>query len=190
MTGNGNDRLKADYRAMLEIQNRPYLTWIVTKGELPYAEEYLLTVRLCTYVLSAERGRYLVSTVPACTVLVTLRDSYPAVAPYIRMLTQPPVFHPDWYSKGTYCASAPWSPALSLKDFVLRMLATLRWEPDVMNTQTPANYKALEWYLRRRDNAALFPCDPTPLTLNTPDELAAVEQCGREIIDSWGRESL
>lgn len=183
-----NDRLAADYREMLKIQNRPYLSWIVTKGEPPYAEEYLLTVRLRTYVLCAESGRYIVGTTHQCTVRVSLRDSYPHTAPYITMLSIPPVFHPDWYSKGAYCSREPWCPEGSLKDHVLRMLGSLRYEPTLIITDAPANYKALEWYDKNRDNAALFPSDTTELTENSPEELRAAEQAAKpydEIVDSW-----
>ena len=183
-----NKRLAADFHEMLKIQDRPYLSWIVTKGELPCAEEYLLNVRLRTYVLSAQAGRYIVGAIHGCTVRVTLRDSYPQVAPTITMLSIPPVFHPDWYSKGTYCSSVPWRPDDSLKDYVMRMLQTLCYTPDVMNTTAPANYKALDWYLKNRDNAPLFPSDPIELNENSADECAALERaslsCG-EVIDSW-----
>ena len=173
---NRNDRLKSDYREMLKIQNRPWLSWVVTKGEHPYAEEYLLTVRLRTYVLSAAEGKYIVSTIPGCTVAVTLRDSYPYVAPYVRMLSIPPVFHPDWYSKGTYCSSEPWRPENSLKDYIMRMLSALRYEPTAPLTAAPANFKAQDWFLKNRDNAALFPSDRTELTENDPAELDALEK--------------
>lgn len=173
---------------MLKIQDRPYLSWIVTKGEPPCAEEYLLTVRLRTYVLTAESGRYIVSATDRCTVKVTLWDSYPHVAPNVRMLSIPPVFHPDWYSKGTYCPSEPWHPETSLKDYVMRMLGTLTYEPSLIDTAAPANYKALDWYLKNRDNGSLFPCGRTELTENNPQEIAAAEKAAaalEDIVDSW-----
>lgn len=188
MIGNRNERLAADYREMLRIQDRPYLSWIVTKGEAPYAEEYLLRVKLRSYVLSASDGRYIVSAIKHCTVRVTLRDSYPNVAPYIRMLSIPPVFHPDWYSKGTYCSSKPWRPQDSLKEHVTRMLGTILYDPAIMETSSPANYKALDWFMKHRDDQALFPSDKTALTENSDAEIAAIETAARsgEVIDSWG----
>ena len=188
MTVSRNERLAADYREMLKLQNRPYLSWIVTKGEAPFAEEYLLSVRLRTYVLTVQAGCYAVSAIDRCTVRVTLRGSYPQVAPTVTMLSIPPVFHPDWYSKGAYCSSAPWRPDDSLKDFILRMLGTLSYAPSLMNTASPANYKALDWYRKNLDSAALFPSDTTELTENTPEVCAALESAALspgEIIDSW-----
>ena len=186
MIENRNDRLASDYREMLMIQDRPYLSWIVTKGDIPHAEEYLMTVRLRTYALSSEPNRYIVGTVKSCTVKVTLWDSYPLVAPNIRMLSIPPVFHPNWYSKGTYCPSEPWRPDSSLKDFVKTMIATLTWEPSLIETTSPANYKALDWYHKNRDNSDWFPSDKTELTENSPEEAAASEPSfPKEIIDSW-----
>ena len=183
-----NDRLASDYREMLKIQNRPYLSWIATKGELPYAEEYLLTVTLRTYALSVVSGRYTVGVIRRCTVRVTLWDSYPDVAPNIKMVSVPPVFHPNWYSKGTYCPSERWRPECSLKDHILRMLGTIRYDPSLIQTDAPANYKALSWYRKQRDSAALFPSDPTALTENSAEETAAIERAAAsfdEIIDSW-----
>lgn len=185
VTENRTERLARDYREMLKIQNRPYLKWIVTKGDPPYAEEYLLDVAVRTYVLSAENGRYIVRPVRRCVVSVTLRDPYPHVAPYIRMLSIPPVFHPRWYSKGSYCAAEPWRAEDPLKEYVLRMIGTLRYDPDLTDTAAPANYKALDWYRRRRDDAALFPCDTTALTENSAAEIDAITAAPVEIADSW-----
>lgn len=188
MIDNRNMRLESDYREMLKIQDQPFLSWIATKGELPYAEEYLLSVNVRSYVLSVRSGRYTVSAVDRCTVKVTLWDSYPHIAPNIRMLSLPPVFHPDWYSKGTYCSSEPWHPDTPLKDFVLRMIRTLCWDPSVMEMNSPANYKALNWYQKNRNNPVLFPSDNILLTENTPEEAAAAEKAMtpfKEVIDSW-----
>lgn len=188
MPFNRNVRLAADYRQMLKIQDRPYLSWIVTKGEPPYAEEYLLTIRLRMYVLSQQSGKYIVGVRNQCTVKITLWDSYPHIAPNIRMLSIPPVFHPDWYSKGTYCSSVPWRNECSLKDYVLRMLKTLMYDPFTMATETPANYKALEWYRKNRERHDLFPCDSSVLSENSKDETAAIDKVLSsfgEVIDSW-----
>ena len=188
MQENRNDRLARDYREMLKIQNRPYLSWIVTRGEPPYAEEYLLSISLRTYALTAESGKYIVGAIERCAVRIRLWDSYPYTAPNIRMLSLPPVFHPDWYSKGTYSPPQPWRPEDSLKDYVLRMLESLRWEPSAITSGAPANYKALDWYQRNRDNGAWFPSDPITLSENTDDEARKAEQAAvfGEIIDSWG----
>ena len=188
MADNRKERLAADYREMLKLQDRPYLSWIVTKGEPPYAEEYLLTVKIRTYALSATEDRYIVSTIDSCTIRVTLWDSYPKLAPNTRMLNMPPVFHPNWYSKGTYCPSERWHEGDSLKDYVKRMLGTLMYAPNLMETAYPANYKALDWYRKNQDNASLFPSDRIELTENNPEESAAAEKAIvslDEIVDSW-----
>lgn len=188
MKSSRDERLMSDYREMLKIQHRPFLSWIATKGNPPCAEEYLLTVRVRTYVLTAQSSRYVVGAVDRCAVLVSLWDSYPDTAPYIRMLSQPPVFHPDWYSKGTYCSSMPWRPDISLKDWIMRMIGTLRYDPALMDTVTPANYKALDWYLKNAGNAAWFPSDPAALTENSAEEIAAAEQAADpfgDAVDSW-----
>lgn len=190
MRADRNDRLKADYREMMKIQDTPYLSWIATKGEMPCAEEYLLTVKLRTYALSVRSGVHTVGVIDRCVIRITLWDSYPAVAPYVKMLNLPPVFHPDWYSKGTYSPHMPWDPETTLKDYVVRMLKTLRYDPELIDTTAPANYKALDWFLKNRDDERLFPSDRTPLSENTDETIGAMEEGGdfKEIVDSWGKE--
>ena len=187
MPDHRKDRLASDYREMLKIQDRPYLSWIVTKGEPPYAEEYLLNVTLRTYALSALSGVLTVGAIRRCVIRIALWDSYPNAAPHIRMLSMPPVFHPDWYSKGTYCASEPWRPEISLKDHVMRMLRTIAYDPSLITDASPANYKALDWYQKNCGNTAWFPSDTSALSENPPEAIAALEKAVSpfdEIIDS------
>ena len=184
-----NERLEADLREMLKIQDRPYISWTAAKGELPYVEEYLLRVKLRTYALSIKHGVHTVGVLRECTVGISLWDSYPYTAPYIRMLSLPPVFHPNWYSRGVYCPSEPWDPDCSLKDHVLRMLRTLQYEPSVIQADAPANCKALDWYMKNRDRTELFPSDKTQLSENTPEGTAAAEKAAltfEDIVDTWG----
>ena len=186
---NRNERLAADYREMLTIQDRPYLSWIVTKGELPYAEEYLLNISIRTYAFSMKEGRCAVGAINRCTVKVTLWPSYPETAPDIRMLNIPPAFHPHWYSRGVYCAPSPWRSETPLKDCVTQMLGTLKYDPLLSETESPANFKALDWYRKNRDNPALFPSDMIELTENSADDAARMEEAAAtftEIVDSWG----
>ena len=182
-----NERLERDYHEMMKLQDRPYMSWTAIKGEPPYTEEYLLDVRLRTYALSTEAGAYTVGAIRRCLIKITLWGSYPQVAPNITMLNIPPVFHPDWFSKGTYSPFEPWKPEDSLKDYIKRMLAALQYAPDMIDTETPANYKAMSWFKRNRDNTSLFPSDTVELTENTPEETAAAERAANtfdEIIDS------
>lgn len=188
MSRNRTERLSADYREMMKIQDRPYLKWIATKGELPCAEEYLLTVKVRTYVFRAAANACAVGTIHECMIRLTLWDSYPYVAPHVKMLSIPPVFHPDWFSKGTYCPPVPWRAEDSLKDYVLRMIRTLQYDPSLIESDSPANYKALDWYRKNSHNASLFPSDTTALTENSPETAAALEAEAaslHEVVDSW-----
>ena len=192
MTENRSDRLAFDYREMMKIQNRPYLSWIAIKGDLPCAEEYLLHIKLRTYALSAHRGSYTVGVIRDCIVKVTLWDSYPKVAPYIKMISIPPVFHPCWYSKGVYCPTKPWRADRSLKEHLTEMLETLRYAPSYIEKDAPANYKALDWYLKNRDDTSLFPSDTAQISENSPEVTAALEKAAMsfdEIIDRWDNRS-
>ena len=100
------------------------------------------------------------------------------------MLNMPPVFHPNWYSKGTYCPSERWQEDDSLKDYVKRMLGTLTYDPTLVETRSPANFKAAAWFKKMRNHDELFPSDPVALTENAPDEITEKETLGA-IIDSW-----
>lgn len=182
MSVDRNDRLERDYREMLTIQNQPYLSWIAVKGDLPYAEEYLLTVRVRTYVFSMREKQCSVGAIRECTVKVTLWPSYPYVAPDIRMLSIPPVFHPAWYSRGVYCSPIPWQPDSSLKEYVRQMIRTLIYAPDLIDEISPANYKALDWYRKHRDNSAWFPSDTIELT---ESPAAEPDLAFPEVVDSW-----
>lgn len=188
MAENRNERLEKDFGEMLKLKNRPYLDWMVIKGEPPCAEEYLLRIKLRTYVFRAKNGKCTVGAVSHSTIKVTLRDSYPDTAPYVTMLDIPPIFHPDWYSKGTYCPIDAWTPDTSLKDFILRMLRTLQYDPSLIKEELPANYKALEWFIKNRDTSSLFPSDTTVLTENSEEETAAMQSASApfdEIVDTW-----
>ena len=69
------------------------------------------------------------------------------------------------------------------------MLRTLRYDPELIESDAPANYKALDWYLKHRDDTALFPSDTTELSENSPQEAAVYEKAALsfdEIVDSWG----
>ena len=178
-------RLASDYREMLKIQDQPYLSWIATKGDLPYAEEYLMTIRIRTYVFNMKDKVCTVGVMRACTVKMTLWPSYPITPPDIRMLNIPPVFHPDWYSKGVYCSPVQWHAEDSLKDYVKTMIATLRYDPDLIETASPANYKALDWYLKHRDDPSLFPSDTTELTENSGEIRDTENAAFAEIVDQW-----
>lgn len=185
---NRDERLAQDFREMLKIQNRPYLDWITIGGDPPYAEEYLLRIRLRTYVFRSKQGKCTVGAINECTVKVTLRGSYPDTAPYVTMLDIPPVFHPCWYSKGTYSPTKPWDPSTSLKDFILTMLRTLKYDPALITGELPANYKALDWFMKNRDSSSLFPSDTVTLTENTAEETAALLsqfEAFSEIVDTW-----
>ena len=181
-----NSRLEQDYREMLKIQNRPYLSWIVTKGEPPFAEEYLLDIRVRTYAYRMDENGYKIGVIDRCTVKVTLWPSYPDAMPDVRMLNIPPVFHPDWYSRGVYSPPQPRRREESLKDHILRMIATLQYDPQLIKDDAPANFKALEWYKKNRENASLFPSDTTLLTENDVEETAAAACAAdfTEIVDS------
>ena len=56
-----------------------------------------------------------------------------------------------------------------------------------METNAPANYKALDWYLRNCGKEGWFPSDRIELSENSIEQTAAIRDRDvfGEVIDSW-----
>ena len=148
-------RLRNDYATMENIRT-PWLTWTVTSGTAPYAEQYEIELRLKTYIDAQANTRNL------HTIRVTLGPDYPInAAPLIEMTNKPGPFHPNWWTSGRWCYGT-WLVYESLGAHVVRMIQTLQYNEDITNAASPANSPARAWYLKNRDKG-LFPCDRTPL---------------------------
>lgn len=141
-------RLKNDYKLMESIQG-DVINWRLIKGSPVAPEELEITFNI----------RSIISNVPEyrerhVTKLV-IPAGYPDVAPEIIMLTQPFVFHPNWYRDGRWCPGT-WNTTESLSDIVVRCARTLQFHEQITNTASPANSDAKIFYL---GNANLFPSD-------------------------------
>lgn len=152
------ERIKNDYEAMRSIQNTPYVSWKVVRGEPPYVEEYELTIHVKTY--SAPN-----KIMDTCRVRISLGPEYPGVVPHAKMVSTPLVFHPHWFVGGDYCPGH-YVGSETLVQFIKRMIMTLQNDPSLVDPTSPANSKALEWFLKNKNNRRLFPSDTTKLTEN------------------------
>lgn len=156
-------RLKNDYQTMVNM-SRPWLEWRAIKGEIPYVEEYELSVRLRTIV--GPKPTYSNSH----KISVVLPATYPHTsAPHIRYLGEPKPFHPNWFVDARWCYGT-WLVHESLGQHVKRMLQTLQYDQQITNEGSAANSAARDWYVSRL-GSNLFPCDTTVLPDPTTSRL-------------------
>lgn len=148
-------RLKNDYKEMCNIRG-PIIQWRATKGTEPYVEAYQLTVKIRSIV--GRRPDYR----DQHTINVVLSGSYPLAAPTVTMVSDPVIFHPNWwFNNRTWCYGS-WFMSEGLGHHVIRMLRTLQFDPDITNEGSAANSDANTWYLVNR-GGNIFPCDKQTL---------------------------
>ena len=147
-------RLMHDYQEMLNIRG-DIISWTAVKGEPPYVEEYEITIFV----------RGIISEVPlyrdSHRVKIVLPSNYPNAAPDTKMISQPMVFHPNWWQNGKWCYGS-WIISEGLGHHVIRMVRTLQYDFFITNEKSPANIQANEWYMGKK-NSGLFPCDKKQL---------------------------
>lgn len=112
-------------------------------------------------------------------VQIDLGAGYPDSQPQVTMITKPPPFHPNWFPDGRWC-SGDWDLEEGLRDHVIRLIRTLRFEPGYTNPESPANVDAADWYVRNRESG-LFPCDRTPLPI---PGCVVLEERGRVVLET------
>lgn len=149
-----NLRLKNDYSEMVNLRGN-IITWKATRGTPPYVEEYEVTINIKSVIGTGPRYR------SSHLVRITLPANYPFASPDIRMVTEPHVYHPNWYRDGKWCYGT-WSMSEGLGHHVIRMIRTLQYDMEITNEHSPANGDANDWYLEERDRG-IFPTDKTTL---------------------------
>jgi len=143
-------RIKNDYQEMLNIKGA-IVNWTPFVGTPPYVEAYDLTVNVRTIIGSRPEYRN------AHIIRVTLPANYPTVAPLIVMQSSPQPFHPNWYRDKRWCYGK-WDISEGLGHHVIRMIRTLQFDPEITDSNSPANGDARDWYLANQ-HQNLFPCD-------------------------------
>lgn len=149
-----NLRLKSDYKEMCNIRG-PIVSWQITRGEPPYVEAYRLTVnvRSITGKGPTYRDQHVID--------VEIPARYPTSPPQVTMVSDPVVFHPNWWPHKHWCYGS-WDFSEGLGHHVVRMIRTLQYDPIITNEHSAANGEAKRWYLKHGDEG-LFPCDRQPL---------------------------
>ena len=145
-------RLKNDHREMLNLKRvGNTIDWKVVAGEPPMVEAYELTVQVKSVIGPEPKYRH------EHRISLVLPHGYPSSPPEIRMISDPVVFHPNWFTDHRWCHNT-WSHTTSLGDHVIRMIRTLQYDPEITNENSPANSRANEWYVEKK-TSGLFPCD-------------------------------
>jgi len=102
--------------------------------------------------------------------IIDIGSKYPFQEPRVRFTT--PVFHPNVYSSGQVCLGAKWMPTEGLHLLVERLIKILIFDASILNTNSPANRDALQWYhMKVSANQSFFPTDKfvkTPQEQNKP----------------------
>jgi ubiquitin-protein ligase len=145
-----NIRLSNDFQAMNNIKGH-IIDWQPIKGTAPYVEAYRLTVNVRS--IKGEGPQYR----DQHEITVELPEGYPNAKPMTKMISKPVVYHPNWWADGRWCEGY-WDIAEGLGDYVIRMIRTLQYDPEITNENSPANSEAKGWYLANR-NRGIFPCD-------------------------------
>lgn len=147
-------RLKNDYKEMCNIRG-PIIQWKATKGTEPIVEAYQLTVNIRSIIGSRPNYR------DQHVINIVLSGSYPLAAPSVTMASDPVIFHPNWFPNKTWCFGS-WAMSEGLGHYVIRMLRTLQFDPNITNENSPANREAKDWYVANRGRN-IFPCDTQTL---------------------------
>ncbi len=153
------DRLERDYKDLVRLRG---LVFDFEAFAPPAPERYLLKYRLKS-VMALSGTRPIYSPDGFVHVLeLTLSPAYYLVLTNddIGFRTQP-IFHPNVFPPpdGRVCIGG-YSPTESLARFILRIAKFIQFHPAVINTDSPANSAACNWYLSHR---GLCPVDTSPL---------------------------
>ncbi|HEY0021502.1 MAG TPA: hypothetical protein VGB24_01275 [Longimicrobium sp.] len=162
-----NIRLKHDYVEMTNIRGS-VVQWRAVRGTPPYVEAYELTVNVRT--VTSPRPEYRSTHI----IRLELPPNYPFSAPEATMTTRPQPYHPNWFSGGRWCYGS-WDIAEGLGHYVVRMIRTLQFDPEITNPNSPANSDAKQWYLSHL-RGSRFPTDQQVLPDPTEGRFAIEEK--------------
>lgn len=142
-------RLEHDYRAMLALQSK-VIKWEPDRRVPPevYAVDFHLRGMIGP---NAFRDTH--------TVVIKLLPEYPDRPPYAKFTSRPLLFHPHVFGNGVVCVGG-YSPDEGLAVFCLRLARYIQFQPNLIDTQSPANKQALQWF---KENRGRLPVDNTPL---------------------------
>lgn len=106
----------------------------------------------------ARSERYPADVTRQTRLRIALPARYPFQAPTATVLS--PIWHPNVFPAGTICLGTRWLASEGLDLFVQRIARLLTFDSLLVNTASPANRTAADWYARTRSiRPEAFPSD-------------------------------
>ncbi len=86
-----------------------------------------------------------------------------------------PIFHPNVYPAGAICLGRKWLPTEGLDLLAIRIARIVSFDPELVNTASPANVVANTWYMKLcGDRPEVFPTTSRDDLLQDADSAKAV----------------
>jgi hypothetical protein len=147
-------RLEADHQRLRTLAAASGGLITLLAGPSPAQPRAELELRYAT----ARSERYPADVTRQTRLRIALPARYPFQSPVATVLT--PVWHPNVFPAGVVCLGTRWLAAEGLDLFVQRLARLLTFDSLLVNTASPANRAAAQWYERMRRRAPdAFPSD-------------------------------
>lgn len=157
MTETSRERRATDYRELMSMRG-PVLDVKPISGTPPYIDAYELTVYVRSIVGPKPDYRNVHK------IHLSLPAGYPTSDfPKAVMLSKPYPFHTNWFRNGAWCYGSGSHCTEGLGNFVVRLIQTLQFDENLIDTTSAANLTAANWYKKNKNVPGLFPCDTTKL---------------------------
>ncbi len=147
-------RLEADHARLRALAAASGERIVLLTGPSPTLPQFDLELRYAV----ARSERYPADVTRQTRLRIALPARYPFQAPTATVLT--PIWHPNVFPAGVICLGTRWIASEGLDLFVQRLARLLTFDSLLVNTHSPANRVAADWYartLRQRPDA--FPSD-------------------------------
>jgi hypothetical protein len=160
-------RLEADHARLRALAAASGERVVLLAGPTPALPQAELELRYAV----ARSERYPLDVTRQTRLRIALPARYPFQSPTATVLT--PVWHPNVFPAGVICLGTRWLASEGLDLFVQRLARLLTFDSLLVNTASPANRAAAEWYERtRHQRPEAFPSD-------RPEFAAAAPGAGR-----------
>jgi len=157
-------RLEADHQRLRALAAGSGGMIVLRAGPTPALPQ----AELGLHYAIARSERYPVDVTRETRLRIVLPARYPFQPPVATVLT--PVWHPNVFPSGVICLGTRWLASEGLDLFVQRLARLLTFDSLLVNTASPANRAAAEWYTRtRRLRPDAFPSDGPQFGAAAPD---------------------
>ena len=147
-------RLEADHQRLRALAAASGGLITLLAGPSPAQPQAEIELRYAT----ARSERYPADVTRQTRLRIALPARYPFQPPVATVLTR--VWHPNVFPAGVICLGTRWLASEGLDLFVQRLARLLTFDSLLVNTASPANRVAAEWYERtRRERPDAFPSD-------------------------------